>query len=1194
MLPADVLADLNATPIQSGSITAGMLSPDLLADLNASGVATISPGSITAGMLTPGLLADLNASTPASDGNGSATIPAGSLIAVQADQPAPAGYSLYQAGEPKILVWEEKAPVSVARFADDGVEVLDGKIYFVVGSGPSAVAERYDPATNQWETLNPMSVARPGVAAAVLNGKIYAIGGEGLSSVEIYDPQTGQWSAGPVLPSEVKHGAAITVGGKILLAGGKNSANQDLDQVLELDPATNQWSQKPPMPTARYGLKLVLVEGKIWAIGGYGGAYLVTIEIYNPEGDSWTAGPSLNTPRYSPSVWVANGRIYVGGGRKGPTSQSTSYLDSLEVYDPTTSQWTAAGFFPENKSRATAAVLGSKVFVVAGATGSGNYSNKVYAANISPPLDLYFRDGNASAGGGTTVVADSGPVTTEKLSDGAVTTAKLAPSSVTTAQLNESILKYLRPEITTSPQAPGLVFGGQSVTLASQAEGKYLTYQWNRNGQPIAGATGATLVISDVNGTLHDGNYTLVVSNDFGSVTSSPTGLQVDATPTNHTVASIGMQMIFCPAGTFTMGSPSSETGRQSDETQHSVTLTNGFYLGKYELTQAQYETVMNGNSEGLNAKPSQWPNNDDRPVEKVSWNDAQVFLSRLNSIEQTAGRLPNGWKYVLPTEAEWEYACRAGTSTIFSWGNSASSTQANFKGTDPYGGGATGPNLQQTTDVGQYAANPWGFFDMHGNVWEWTFDWKANYPGGAQTDPEGSASGSYRVFRGGSWSYAGTYLRAAERSTNSPGTRYHSLGFRVGFKAISADEANPELELFGGAGITREPGQPWAEPGVAAHDARDGNLTAAVTITGTVDVNSTGTYVLTYTVSDAAGNEVNATRTVTVSDTTDPVVTLLGDANVTHAINTAWVDSGATASDTLDGNLTNQVTITGAVDVNSTGAYVLTYSVSDAAGNESNVTRTVNVGMATTHTVQGASHLQMLWVQPGTFTMGSPTTETGRNADREDEHNVTLTKGFYLGKYEVTQAQYEAVMTGNSNSLSATPSEWPNNPNRPVEKVSWDDVQIFLTRLNAAEQAAGRLPSGWSYVLPTEAEWEYACRAGTTTAYSWGDDINSSVANYNQNIGQTRDIGQYAANPWGFFDMHGNVWEWTADWYQAAYSSGAVTDPTGPASGSYRVERGGSWNLTGTSLRSAKRSNDAPGNRLYYLGFRVGFKASQ
>jgi formylglycine-generating enzyme required for sulfatase activity len=125
--------------------------------------------------------------------------------------------------------------------------------------------------------------------------------------------------------------------------------------------------------------------------------------------------------------------------------------------------------------------------------------------------------------------------------------------------------------------------------------------------------------------------------------------------------------------------------------------------------------------------------------------------------------------------------------------------------------------------------------------------------------------------------------------------------------------------------------------------------------------------------------------------------------------------------------------------------------------------------------------NLEMIWVEPGTFTMGSPTGEPGRLSS-ETEHNVTLTKGFYLGKYEVTQAQYEAVMTGNTNSLSATPSQYSGNPNRPVEKVSWDDAQIFLTRLNSAEQTAGRLPAGWAYVLPTESQWEYACRAGTTT----------------------------------------------------------------------------------------------------------------
>jgi formylglycine-generating enzyme required for sulfatase activity len=241
---------------------------------------------------------------------------------------------------------------------------------------------------------------------------------------------------------------------------------------------------------------------------------------------------------------------------------------------------------------------------------------------------------------------------------------------------------------------------------------------------------------------------------------------------------------------------------------------------------------------------------------------------------------------------------------------------------------------------------------------------------------------------------------------------------------------------------------------------------------------------------------------------------------------------------------------------------------------------------------------MDMLWVPSGTFTMGSPTTEAGRQADREDEHNVTLTKGFYLGKYEVTQAQYEAVMTGNGDSLSATPSEWPNNPNRPVEKVSWADAQIFLTRLNAQQSA--NIPAGWAYVLPTESQWEYACRAGTTTMYSWGNTIASSNANYNwdgtgttgNDFKQTRDVGLYSANPSGFFDMHGNVWEWTADWHQAAYPTGnPVVDPTGPASGSDRVTRGGSWLNDGSTQRSAKRRTDPPSDRHHGIGFRVGFQ---
>ena len=169
------------------------------------------------------------------------------------------------------------------------------------------------------------------------------------------------------------------------------------------------------------------------------------------------------------------------------------------------------------------------------------------------------------------------------------------------------------------------------------------------------------------------------------------------------------------------------------------------------------------------------------------------------------------------------------------------------------------------------------------------------------------------------------------------------------------------------------------------------------------------------------------------------------------------------------------------------------------------------------------------------------------------------------------------------------------------MEKVSWEDAQIFLTRLNAIEQSAGRLPSGWKYVLPTEAEWEYACRAGTTAAYSWGNDINSSHANYNwdgspndgNDFKQTRPIGLYSANQWGFFDMHGNVWGIGSDW-KASYLTGAQSDP-----GRTRIgEQSSGVVLLGgkgpSKVRSASRSEYVPSFVFSTIGFRVGFKASQ
>ena len=228
--------------------------------------------------------------------------------------------------------------------------------------------------------------------------------------------------------------------------------------------------------------------------------------------------------------------------------------------------------------------------------------------------------------------------------------------------------------------------------------------------------------------------------------------------------------------------------------------------------------------------------------------------------------------------------------------------------------------------------------------------------------------------------------------------------------------------------------------------------------------------------------------------------------------------------------------------------------------------------------------NLDMLWCKSGTFMMGSPSSEKDHDDD-ETQHRVNLTKGFYLGKYEVTQVQWEKVMGSN-------PS-YHKGAALPVENVSWDDAMEFCEKLTEVEKEADRLPKGWTYTLPTEAQWEYACRAGTTTAYSFGDTITPKQANFVYNVGKTTQVGTYPANAWSFHDMHGNVWEWCSDRY-GAYPSGAVSDPLGPSVGSERVYRGGSWFLNGGLVRSATRRRGTPVNRDNSLGFRLSLQTEK
>jgi formylglycine-generating enzyme required for sulfatase activity len=194
-------------------------------------------------------------------------------------------------------------------------------------------------------------------------------------------------------------------------------------------------------------------------------------------------------------------------------------------------------------------------------------------------------------------------------------------------------------------------------------------------------------------------------------------------------------------------------------------------------------------------------------------------------------------------------------------------------------------------------------------------------------------------------------------------------------------------------------------------------------------------------------------------------------------------------------------------------------------------------------------------------------------------QHRVRITKPFYLGKYLVTQEQWEAVMGDN-------PSHF-KGPKNPVEHVSWEDCQQFLAKLNA-KSAAG----GGKFQLPSEAQWEYACRAGSKTKYCFGDDETrlGDYAWYGKNSDtKTHPVGEKKPNAWGLYDMHGNVWEWCQDSFDNGYYANSPTnDPTGAATGSYRVRRGGGWAFPARFCRSAHRSNYEPGFRINLLGLRV------
>jgi formylglycine-generating enzyme required for sulfatase activity/serine/threonine protein kinase len=561
-----------------------------------------------------------------------------------------------------------------------------------------------------------------------------------------------------------------------------------------------------------------------------------------------------------------------------------------------------------------------------------------------------------------------------------------------------------------------------------------------------------------------------------------------------------GMKLLRIESGEFMMGSPPGDQDAENDEKpQHKVRISP-FFLGKTEVTEEQYQSVTGNNPSWFSRTGGGNDRVGDRstgeyPVQNVSWFDAITFCNALSekdglkayysiSESDVKTREIHGTGYRLPTEAEWEYSCRARTKTMFSFGDDPSEL-----GNHAW---YSGNSAQATHPVGLKRANDFGLDDMHGNVWEWCFDWYSDkyYSQSPEVDPRGPEGAAARVLRGGSWGNDPRNCRSAGRPGRTPDERNVYFGFRVA-RGQSGTEGAQQAGAPSVAVTPSSAALPSAEPKTASR-----------------------------------------TR------------------------------AGAALSERSRPLLSSR----------STG-------------------------------------MKLLRIEGGEFMMGSPSGDQDAEDDEKPQHKVRISS-FYLGKTEVTQEQYEAVMGSNPSWFSRTAGgtdQVAGRPtgDRPVENVSWLDAIKFCNALSEKDglkayyNIAGNdvgVPeiSGPGYRLPTEGEWEYSCRARSTAKFSFGDDP-SKLEDHgwcSGNSGQaTHPVGLKGANDFGLYDMHGNVWEWCFDRYRGKYyGQSPEVDPQGPgeSGAAYRLIRGGSWNFLPRICRSAIRYGRTPGLRIGDLGFRV------
>ena len=693
------------------------------------------------------------------------------------------------------------------------------------------------------------------------------------------------------------------------------------------------------------------------------------------------------------------------------------------------------------------------------------------------------------------------------------------------------------------------------------------------------------------------------ISNTDGEPAESPLVITPPAIPKIRIqkpgeifINSISMKLVWIPPGEFMMGSGCSveKLAREYDtkeevfvneHPQHKVRISKGFWMGQTEVTQGQYKAVM-GSSPWSGMKFVQA--SDNNAASYISWYDAIEFCNKLSEKEglepvyvvtkkevvvrdSTKGLWGLGAKpekrekvtivefrtsakgYCLPTEAQWEYACRAGTRTRFSFGDSDSSLGEYAW----FSGNTTVEGQKYAHQVGQKKPNAFGLYDMYGNIWEWCSDWydEGYYAKSPSVDPQGPNTGTSRVLRGASWYSDPRSFRSAYRLFRSlPVLRFYFFGFRVVYTGLAS-----------GTFDSRYPPQAALDPieTPAEHKAR----------------------------------LKRQARERAEQESKEKFASLMVQARANKEKGKEALGLLEEALKLYPGNieaLALQKKIRGYFDQNP--GDIMTNSIG----------------------------MKLVWIPPGDFMMGTSPPSSFSEArqyysSQAPKHQVKISKGFQMGAHEVTEAQWQSVMGTN-------PS--PFRGDLPVVKVSWNDAIVFCNKLSEKEglepvyvieekevlvrdSTKGLLGLGAKpekrekvtivefhtaargYCLPTEAQWEYACRAGTRTRYSFGDN-DSSLGEYawhERNSGQTRrPVGQKQPNPFGLYDMYGNVWEWCSDWKDDGYySKSPSVDPQGPNTGTSRVLRGGSWTTTpGLFCLTAHRHGFPTDVRSPHFGFRV------